>query len=364
MTTTEILKQRLGNQWLTGSAAKSPAQVVGQLLAVQAQDYLGALWAIGQRLPGSDESSVEQALNNGSVIRTWPMRGTLHFVAACDAHWLVGFLAKRVLPKTKSIYKNAGIDDAALRKSTKVVTKALEKESMLTRDEVYERLERAGISTGNTRGLHITGYLAIQGLTCFGPRKGKQHTFVLMDEWLRVAPRHTPDDPASTLALRYFTGHGPATLHDFAWWSGLTITEAKRAIDATGGTLSSTKVGDNVYYTVEAETVSSGSGKKATKNSSAHLLPAFDEYTVAYKDRTLALSRGQSHRNSMEVLSPVMSINGILAGTWNRTLSKNSVQIQFKPFAPLSSSQLSKISSSARKYARFVGSNKAIIAGA
>ncbi|MEJ1241798.1 winged helix DNA-binding domain-containing protein [Chryseolinea sp. T2] len=356
MTIADILKQRLKNQWLVESPAQSPSDVVRQLLAVQAQDYLGSMWAIGQRLPGSDETIVERSIANGSLIRTWPMRGTLHLVAAEDARWLCDFLAARVLPKTRSVYQKAGLDSSVFKKSERLIIKALEKEPVLTRDEMYERLEKGGIATGNSRGLHITGYMAITGRICLGPRKGKQHTIVLRDEWLRTAKEFQPDDIQQTLAERYFAGHGPATVQDFAWWSGLTLTEARQAIDKASSALRTIKVKDITYY----ET-SDADSKKTTKFNVTHLLPAYDEFTVAYKDRTLLLPQNQRDRSSMEVLSPVMSVNGALMGTWSRSLVKSRINFQLKPFGTITAAQRTKINAQIKKYAAFVGVHNSTI---
>jgi len=359
MTIADILRQRLQNQWLVDTKAQSPPQVVRQLLATQAQDYLGSLWAIGQRMNGADETSVEQAVTDGSIVRTWPMRGTLHFVAAEDVKWLSDFLAPRVLPKTRSIHLNAGLDAAVFKKSERVIVKALEKEPMLTRDALYERLEKNGIATANSRGLHITGYLAVNGLICLGPRNGKQHTFVMRDEWLRNVKHLQPDDTLSTLALRYFAGHGPATVQDFAWWTGLSLTESREAIARAGSGLVESKLKDYTYY--QTQTSSSNTGSASAKLKATHLLPAFDEFTVAYKERTLMLPSGQQHRSAMEVLSPGISINGLLVGAWSRTLTKKGVELQLKPFTKLTDAQRSKISAQAKRYARFVGAGKAIL---
>lgn len=348
MSVAKIIQKRLNNQWLASSPAQTSAEVVSRLLAVQAQDYLGSLWGIGQRLPMSTQTTVEASIANGSIIRTWPMRGTLHFVSQEDARWLISFLAPRVLSKTKSIYRNAGLDEHVFKKSIRVVMKALEKHPALTRDELYKHLEQAKISTSESRGLHITGYLAIQGLICFGPRQGKQHTFVSMERWLRPATSLPADEHLPTLALRYFRGHGPATVHDLAWWAGITLTEARQAIAAAGSSLTSHKVKDEEYFTDTSNQI------PPAKGTALNLLPAFDEFTVAYKDRSLMLAADQHHRHSMEVLSPVVSVNGRLIGTWTRTLSRNGLVIQLNPFSKLPQTQLTKIKELAKRYAQFL----------
>lgn len=357
MTLQDIIRLRLRHQYLTGNGPGSPPDVVKRLLAVQAQDYLGSLWAIGQRC-SNDEKSVESALSNGSIIRTWPMRGTLHYVAAEDAHWLVNYLAARGIARMQSIYKKAGLDKPILAKCGKIIVKALEREKILTRDEIYERLEKAHVATADSRGMHITGHLAINGILCFGPRRGRQQTFVLMDEWLAGTRRFTPEDAGYTLALRYFAGHGPATVNDFAWWSGLTLTESRKAITAAGQQLSVYTHRDQQYFTIDQDPAEEIKRKTTV---SVQLLPAYDEFTVAYKDRTLVLPRIHHHRSGMEVLAPVIAINGSLAGTWGRTLAKEQVTLQLKPFSKLSLAHLPRIREQARKYAGFLGLDKPVL---
>jgi len=356
MTVSDIIQQRLENHWLLRSPAQSASQVVHQLLAVQAQDYLGALWALGQRIPKSTEQAIEASLSNGTIIRTWPMRGTLHFVCAEDARWLVSFLAPRVIPKTKSIFKKAGLDEAILKKSARIVTKALENEPILTRKQLYAQLDKARISTDDTRGLHITGHLAMNGLICFGPRKGKEQTFVLMDQWLRTVSPMPKDEILPTLALRYFQGHGPATVRDFSWWTGLTLTEARQAISQAGNLLVAEKFQDDVFYQCAQRdtTVSLSDDRQLRKTASLNLLPAFDEFTVAYKDRELMLPRSEHHRRSMEVLSPVMTMNGMVVGTWRRSLSKNGLDVHLQPFTNIKPSASTKFKKCVNDYEKFL----------
>ena len=146
---------------------------------MQAQDYLGGLWAVGLRTKGATEASVEDAVARRAIVRTWPMRGTLHFVAADDVRWMLPLLTPRVIAGARSRYRQLEMDDAVFTKSARVAERSLVGGKVLRRDALYELWNTAGIPTHDSRGLHLLGYLAQTGLICFGPRDGKQHTFTL-----------------------------------------------------------------------------------------------------------------------------------------------------------------------------------------
>src|SRR5687767_1355201 len=204
MTDNRIIRLRLHNQQLAKQLLTNAGDVVSLLGAVQAQDYLGALWSVGQRMKKANEAEVEKAITAKTIVRTWPMRGTLHFASSRDVRWMLKYLTPRVFQRMKSVLRQAEIDSKTILKSKKLWTKALQCGNQLTRDEMYEVLERGKISTDNVRGLHLTGIAAQDGLICFGPRKGKQQTFVLLDEWLPSYPMLNKDEALGELALRYF----------------------------------------------------------------------------------------------------------------------------------------------------------------
>ncbi len=258
---------RLHSQLLARNPAATAHEVVAHLGAVQAQDYLGALWAGGLRMRAAVEGDVERALAEREIVRCWPMRGTLHFVAAEDARWMLELLAPRVLARHRArLQRDFELDPRTLRRSHTLIERAMQGGNALTRPELYATLEKAGISTTASRGLHILFALAHQHLICFGPRRGKQPAFVLLDEWLPATKPKPRDEALGELARRYCTGHGPATAADFAWWSGLTLKEANEGL---------------ALADVRLPNVS-----RSHPTPSVHLLPPFDEYTVAYKDRS------------------------------------------------------------------------------
>lgn len=189
--------------------------------AVHAQDYRGALWGVGQRVAGATEADVERALAERSIVRTWPMRGTLHFVAPDDVRWMLRLLAPRAIARAAGRHRQLGLDAATFAQSRDRLTAVLAGGNQLTRDAIYAELDRSGISTAGQRGIHILAQLAMEGVICFGARRSKQQTFALLDEWVPSSRMLEGDEALAELAARYFASHGPATLADFAWWSGL-----------------------------------------------------------------------------------------------------------------------------------------------
>src|SRR5207237_2162453 len=191
--------------------------------------YPGALWAVGLRTRDATEAAIEQAIAERTIVRTWPMRGTLHFVAPEDARWMLQLLTPRVVAaNARRVYQQSNLDDATFARSKDLFVDALQGGKQLPRPSLYKVLEAAGISVAGQRGLFILQRLSSEGLICFAARQGKQPTFALLDEWVPISLSKTParDQALAELALRYFTSHGPATVQDFAWWSGLPAADA------------------------------------------------------------------------------------------------------------------------------------------
>jgi hypothetical protein len=243
-----IASRRMRSQIISGSKAETPADVVRRLGALQAQDYAQVTWAIGARTSGASLADVERAIADRRIVLTWAMRGTLHAVPAEDAPWMVRLLAPRVVARDRRRQEQLEIDGELLARCERLIGGALRERKRMTRAELMELLEQAGIHTKQQRGYYILWALAQTGLICLGPLEGRQQTFVLLDDWVPEPRGLSGDEALRELAIRYFTGHGPATAHDFGWWAGLTVTEAKKAAADADGALFCETVGGTAYW--------------------------------------------------------------------------------------------------------------------
>jgi DNA glycosylase AlkZ-like len=351
MTSLDIAHLRLYNQRIAGSTFKKPDQVVRWLGAVQAQDYLGALWAVGLRMLRAVEADIEEALADKTILRTWPMRGTLHFVAAADVRWMLELLTPRIVAgSARRLHQEAGLDEAIFARSKELFALALQGGKQLSRNAMYEVLEAAHISTAGQRGLHILSRLSQEGFICFGAREGKQQTFALLDEWAPAAKTLERDEALAELARRYFTSHGPATLQDFAWWSGLTTADAKDGLEMVKSQFIQETIDGQAYW------LSSSTLSVKDRSPTAYLLPAFDEYTVAYKDRSAVLNPlyAKQANYGHGIFNPTIVVDGQIVGTWKRTLKKKSVVITPSPLAKLNKADTSGIAAAADRYGEFL----------
>ena len=347
----DVAGRRLLNQQLVRPRFTTPVELVRWFGAVQAQDYVGSLWAVGQRLPSAVESDVEQAIASRAIVRTWPMRGTLHVVAAEDARWMLRLLTPRVIAGSAGRCRQLELDAAALARSGRILGRALEGGRTLTRPQAYAALERGGVSPAGQRGIHVIGHLAQQGLICFGPREGRQPTFVLLEEWIPRSPDVSRDAALAELARRYFASHGPATLQDFAWWSGLLVKDAQAGIEEAGAQLVRENSGGRSRWV--ASTAAAGKWRRPV----AALLPQWDEYVVAYKDREAALGHlpPNDERLRMVVGNGLLIIDGRVRGKWKRTLGPSAVKVAIEFWGRATDADRRAVTKAAARYGRFLG---------
>ena len=351
--TAPLVLRRLRNQGIVGGIREPPGAVVARLGAVQAQDELGALWAVGLRTGGATEAEVRQAIAAGQIVRTWPNRGTLHFVAAADARWMIELLAPRSIARNQRRQAELGLDAAVLRRAEKVVVGALQGGRQLARNVIYRLLEASHVATAGQRGYHILWRLGQAGILCFGPPAARQQTFALLDEWAPDALPMAREAALAELARRYFTSRGPATAQDFAWWSGLASADVKAAVEAAAPRLAREAIEGQVFWSPPDEPATAG--KAAT--AAAHLLPSFDEYLLAYKDRAAVLA--PEHVTLVApggngLFQPIVVIDGRVAGTWKRVLETDAVTVATTPFASWSTTERRALRSAAGRYARFL----------
>jgi hypothetical protein len=353
MTPRDLLRLRLINQQIAPAILRSPAEVVARLGAMQAQDYSGALWAIGLRSENAIEADVERAIAERTIVRTWPMRGTLHFVATADVRWMLRLLTPRTIAASATRNRQLELDDAIFTRSRKLFVRALQGGRALTRDAMTALLEDAKISTAGQRGYHILWRLAQEGVLCFGSREGRQHTFALLDEWAPRAKSMDRKEALAELARRYFTSHGPATLQDFVWWSGLKVSDGKAGI-AMAASLLARETIDGVEYWLSSSTFI----PHPSTFPPVHLLPGFDQYLLGYTDRSAALDPLHSQKivpGNNGMFMPTIVIRGRVAGTWKRTRKRQEITIEASPFTPLNKSETRAFSAAAKRYGDFIG---------
>lgn len=352
----DITRYRLYSQRMMKPFFKDAGELVSWMGALQAQDYAGSKWTIGLRVPGSTDAQIEQAVADKSIVRSWGLRGTLHWMPPADIHWMTALAFPKIQMKSATNFKQEGLDKAIFKKSSQVIAKALRDGEALTREELAAIVKKKGISVTN----HGMGYLllhaSLEGLICFGPRRGKQFTHVLLDNWIPVAQRETPDNPLATLALRYFKSRGPATIKDFAWWAGLTLTEAKKATDTVKGQLTGVLV-DGTDYLMSEEATPSAS------KPGVYLLPGFDEYLLSYADRSIVVDAADASRitgTGNGLLSSTIIVNGRVAGTWKRTIEKKKVVIETDYFHAVSQAAQKQVKAVAKRYAGYLEMDAAV----
>lgn len=354
MTSADVAHRRLLNQRIAGERFGRPDEVVRWMGAMQAQDYRQALWAIGLRTTAAMLADVTEAIATRTIVQTWPMRGTLHFVAAENAKWMLELLAPRRLAADRSRRRQLELDESLLARCAHLVQEALRGGGRLTRSGVMRLLEDARISPKGQRGYHILWYLAQIGLICLGPLQDKEQTFVLLDEWVPAARRLARADALAELASLYFTSHGPATVDDFAGWTGLTLSDARAGLEAgRTGLLSERR--DAKAYWVAANTPD----HTMHDTSGVYLLPGFDEYLLGYKDRGDVLAPAHAHNvapGGNGIFFPLIVAGGQVVGTWKRTLKQSGVAITLSPFTQpgISKERLASLANAAQRFSDFL----------
>jgi len=348
----EIVHHRLRNQLLLQTNLMEPSQVVEWLGAVQAQDYAGAKWGLGQRMEDATDAAIDDAFNEGKILRTHVMRPTWHFVSPVDIRWILMLTAPRVHALNAFMYRQLELDKAILSKSYKVLEKALPGKRHLTRSELAAAFKKVGILAEGLRLGYFMMSAELDGLICSGARRGKQFTYTLLEE---RAPQIKPlkrDEALAQLTRRYFASRGPATHQDFTWWSGLTMADAREGIEMVKSQFVNEELNGQVYWFAD-------SASPVRKISpTAHLLPNYDEYFIGFKDRTSIGSRMRTlhlEENSAALNTHIIIIDGQVVGGWRRTLKKNVVIVELNLLTDLTKAEKRAVTETANKYGKFLG---------
>jgi hypothetical protein len=347
----DLLAQRLRNQHLESQSFADAAELVRWLGAVQAQDYPAATWGVGQRLKHGSAETIERAFAEGRIVRTHILRPTWHFVTPEDIKWMLALTAPRVLVAIGYNCRRLGLDEALLKRTNRIIARALGDGRFLTREDLASALRELKIAAEGLRLIHILARAELDGVICSGPRRGKRFTYALLDSRAPRALTLPRDEALAELTRRYFRSRGPATLRDFVWWSGLTMTDAKRGVEM---------VGRELIHSERAGVRSWSAGGPARLRPSAYLLPVYDEYLIAYADRSDALARPRFEAGGNPIFSWPVIVDGKVAGGWKRTLTSDRAVAAIAPSRRLSAAERRRVEAAAEQYAAFAGKPPAI----
>lgn len=350
----ELRVARMVSLLLADHESRTPLEVAEWFGALQAQDVASAHWSLGVRCRGATEATVLESFERGDIVRTWPMRGTIHVVPARDVSWMIRLMGPRALASSKRRRESLGLTRGVEARATEALVTELGTARVLTRAQAVAAIAAAGIDVTGQRAYHLLRYASETGIICIGPQRGREQTVVLLADWAPGQVTMTRADALAELFFRYVRSHGPVGLRDFAGWTGLTLTDAREAAAGNGGRLVPLRSAAGELW------VTTGLAERLQgRELSAHpvvALPGFDEFVVGFKDRSLQLPPGSSERvmpggNGMFRATVVAA--GLAVATWTRTLKPGRVIVDVAPLAaPLSPADLD---AAFARYGHFLG---------
>lgn len=332
---------RLTALGIAAPRASSPGATVRHLLGLQAQDYAGAVWSIALRTPGASAADVASSLHTADLVRSWPFRSTLHIVAAEDLGWMLDLTADREHARAAGRHRQLGLEPADFERAEAIARDRLQGGVRLERTELRAALADEGVDVSGQRGAHLLGRLAQSGVAVLCG----QNTWTLLDEHVPNPRRLERPEALAELARRYLNARGPATDRDLAWWSGLTLTDARAGIESVADEFEALELA-GVTYRMRPGLTEATTG--------VHLLPGFDEYLLGYTDRSAPLAG----RPLTDVLPggngmflATMVVDGRIAGTWRRTVTANGVEVVVQPWRVLSATSRRGVERAAERFA-------------
>jgi hypothetical protein len=346
----EISSIRLQNQKIAVSKFGKVQDLVSWMGAMQAQDFEMAKWGIGIRIPNSTVETITDAFRNGEIIRTHLLRPTWHIVSSSDIYWILGLTAPHIKQLLRSRHRNLELSESTINKSKLVVEKLLVGGKHLTREEIMFQLRMAGISTEGQRASHLMMICELDGILCSGKPNEKNQTYTLLEEWVPKTSSFNREAALAELAKRYFNSHGPATIQDFIWWSGLPVKDAKNALEMIKSNFISEKINELIYW-------HSGSIPNSDfQEGKAYLIAAYDEFIISYRDRSASLLAAD-HKKAISdngLFRPIVVVDSKVCGTWKRQQMKDKILIFPEYFRPITPKEKEQIEIAAKLYGRFL----------
>jgi hypothetical protein len=346
-----VVRQRLARQFLLDTAFRSGREVVQALGAVQSQDFAGAKWALSQRTIGATDAEIEREFSDGALIRTHVLRPTWHFVDPSDVRWMLALTAPRVKSAMASYNRKFELDAAVFRRSHAAIEKALRDGQFRTRAELRTTLARARVGIGSPQRMgHLMMEAELDGVACSGPRRGRLFTYALFDERVPTSAPVDRDEALLRLTRCYFRTRGPATAHDFSWWSGLSMADVRRGIDVAGRELDAVALGGRSHWLAGDVT--------PRRRAVAHLLPNYDEYFIGHRDRSAIgqrLGSVQAVTGGNALIAHVVAVDGQLVGGWRLLREKASAVVRLQLLDRLSGPERRRVLTEVGRLARFLG---------
>jgi hypothetical protein len=352
-----ISRLRAFNQQIADTKFTTAKEIASWLGALQSQDYNMAKWALGIRLQNSTEVFINNEIDSGSILRTHLLRPTWHIVSSDDIYWMQKLTAPQIKSSLKYRDKQLGLTDAIFRKCNRIIEKTLRDRNHKTREELIQELINAKIKVDNNRASHIFLRAEIDGVICSGKQKGGKPTYAILEEWVPIKTRTYRDEDLKELALRYFTSRGPATIQDFSWWSGLSLSDSRLALELNKFNLICETIDKRTYWFVDSSNV------PEPINKETYLLPAFDEFLISYRDRTpslLSIDEKKTISNN-GIFYPAIMKGGQIIGTWKRNFKNNQILITLKLFKTDKTDLSNTFTKSTSRYSKFYNKETEII---
>lgn len=346
----DLVQLRLLNQNISKPIAAQVSEIFSHMGALQAQDFAMVRWAVGLRLPGSTDSQIVAALDKGDILRTHVLRPTWHLVSARDIHWMLDLTRERIKTRLKGWHPERRLTERSIVESRGIIAEALADVPFLSRDVLKQAFADHKIPLNDNITSNLLMRAEADGLICSGPIWDNQQTYALLSKRVPDKMTLTREAALAELAKRYFTSHGPATLNDFIWWSGLLQKDARSGLEMNAATLVSEKIGESVFW------MSVNQPNYTEMDQIAYLLPAFDEFIVSYADRSAILKSEQQKKliSNNGIFWPMVVVNGEVLGRWKRTQKSDTVQVVVSLFRKPSKTVAAKIEHAAQRFAHFV----------
>ena len=342
---------RLLGQQLVGPQFSAPHEVVEWMGAMQAQDYKMMRWAVAMRTRTPSAKAFEKDFNAGRIVRTHLFRTTWQLIPGEDLRWMLDLCREPALRGLRGWMKSNGvtIPEDEQERVRQVFADVLSKKPSALKSDFAQALADRGMDMADQRLSYHIRLAEYSGMLCSGDLTPLRRSCALVVDKLPSARPLPREEALALLARRYFRSHGPATLEDFAWWSGLGLGDCRKGLAAISGELVRERwKGLELFIHADARIRGCRSGR-------VHLLPPYDEYLIGYKSRHVALDPGHSHRahNGSGIFWPVVLQDGEVTGNWSAPGGKLSLDF-FNPSARPDEDALQR---EIGRYARFIASS-------